>query len=208
MSGLVQRIVAAFATFASFVGLVFSLHQPGSSFTFIQTSLTIISIVAFLFNVYFEIRDYRRSRPRVMRDGGKIRNYMYRWINSGGRVAVFSRSLSWIADNDMRTMMMGKARDGDLTVVMPTPAGVGPELMSAGARVIYYGDDDYVIRSRFTIINRGRTDTAVAIGRTDDRGKHIITEHKASDADPAYWLAEDLIELMIRRSASPGPTQP
>jgi hypothetical protein len=203
MWGLFQRLLAAFATFGSFVALVVSLRAPGQPFTPWQVVLCTVSIVAFGIGVGFEVHDYFRSKPKVMRTDKKIRNYMYKWIKRGGRVAIFSRSLSWVSDAEMLEMLKAKAATRDLTVVMPTTAGRSSDLEMAGARVIYYGDDSYSIRSRFTIVNRGRTDTGVAIGRTDNRGRHIVTEYYAADNDPAYWLAEDLIELLLKQTARP-----
>lgn len=202
MWGLAQRLVAAVATFGSFVALLVTLQRPGDPLTSWQVSLTTISIIAFGISVTFELHDYYRLKPRVMRTDKKIRKYMYRWIDGGGRVAVFSRSLGWVESEAMLEMLTAKAAARDLTLVMPTQAGRSADLATAGAKVIYYGDDGYAIRSRFTIINRGRTDTAVAIGRTDNKGKHIVTEYKAVDGDPAFWLAEDLIELLLRQASS------
>lgn len=98
----------------------------------------------------------------------------------------------------MQAMMDRKAQDGDLTLVMPSGVEESLRLEELGAAAIYYGDHGYTIRSRFTIINRERTDTAVAIGRTNREGKHLVTEFKSTDDDPSFWLAQDLVEILTR----------
>lgn len=209
MWGLAQRLIAALATFGSFIALLVSFKQPGQPLTAWQYFFTALSLLAFGLTVIFEIHDYIRSKPKVMRSEKKVRQYMHKWIENGARVAVFSRSLGWV-EQDTYEMLKKKAESGDLTLVMPTEAGRSADLAGHGARVLYYGSEDYVIRSRFTIVNRGRTDTAVAIGRQNAKGQHIVTEYKARDDDPSYWLAEDMIELLLRRpgSSSQGDSGP
>jgi hypothetical protein len=204
MSGLIQRVVAALATFGSFIALVPSLKDANEPLTAVEVVLITLAAVGFLATVGFEVHDYRSVRPKTMRNEREIRNYMYKWINHGGRVAVFSRSLGWVNDEEMREMMTKKAKAGELTLVMPAPVAEAKALVDAGAEPIYYGADGYTIRSRFTIIHRERSDTAVAIGRTERPGRHIITEFKSSSGDPAFWLAQDLIEILKTRESDPN----
>ena len=199
MLGLLLRCLAAFATFGSFITLVISLRDVKEPWTNGQAILMAFSILGFIATVVLEVSFYVGSRPKVFSDERGIRNYMYQWLRRGGRVAIFSRSLGWLQDEEMTRMMNQKSEDGELTLVMPAAVANSAKLVSKGAEAIYYGDD-YSIRSRFTIVNRGRADTAVAIGRKNAKGKHIVTEYRASDDDPAYWLAEDMIELMMRHS--------
>lgn len=134
-----------------------------------------------------------------------IRDYMFAWVKEGGRVAIFSRRLGWVDDDEMRELLLKKAERGELTIVIPKPVLLSNELAQAGAEVIHYGESGYTIRSRFTIVHRERTDTAVAIGRKGRDGKHIVREFKTSDEEPAFWLAEDLIEILRRFNPSEVP---
>lgn len=199
---MIQRLIAALATFGSFITLVFSLKDPKAPFSFFQATLITVATLGLLVTVAFEIHDYRTGRTRWMRSGRQIRDYMYDWISGGGRVAVFSRSLGWIRDEDMRQMMVEKAQAGELTLVMPGPVSESKSLEAAGAEAIYYGTLGYTIKSRFTIVHRDRTDTAVAIGRTEGPRRHLIKEFRSSDGDPAFWLAEDLVEILKRKSGA------
>lgn len=198
MLGLGQRLVAAVATFGSFIALVVSLKSPDQPLTALHIVLMTVAAIAFTFSVGFDVRDYQHSRPQSMKTDREIRDYMFRWIHRGNKVAIFSRTLGWVDDREMRHMLERKAQQGDLTLVMPSPVDESQRLEELGAETIYYGDRDYTIRSRFTIINRDRADTAVAIGRTNSDGRHLVTEFKSTDDDPSFWLAQDLVEILTR----------
>lgn len=196
MRGLSERLVAAVATFGSFVVLVVDLKKSDENFTALQIILMTVAVIAFVVTAAFDFADYRARKLKVMKTDREIRDYMFKWIKGGGKVAVFSRSLGWVDDAEMRDMMRRKAQQGDLTLVMPGPVPASRELADEGAEAIYYGAGGYTIRSRFTIIHRERSDTTVAIGRQSREGKHIVSEFKSSDEAPAFWLAEDLIEIV------------
>lgn len=195
---LIQRLLAEATTFASFVALVVSLKQNGKSFSGWQISLMTVAVAAFLVTAALEIGEYRGRQPRRMKDDQTIRDYMHQWIRGGGKVVVFSRTLSWVSDDEMAQMMDAKARAGDLTLVMPGAVDKSRRLESAGAKVIYYGENGYTVRSRFTLTNEGRADTAVAVGRQGKDGVHMVSEYRGCDEDPAFWLAQDLAEILSR----------
>lgn len=71
-----------------------------------------------------------------------------------------------------------------------------------GARIATYPDLSYVPLSRFTLIRHGRQDTEVAIGRRI-RGVHTI-ETFGPGIHPAFALAEDLVEFVLRHSGVRG----
>lgn len=67
----------------------------------------------------------------------KISNYLLDWIQSGHRIAIMSRDLSWVKD-EIKEELIKKAKDGELIVFLPRSNSVSNELMSAGAEVKYY----------------------------------------------------------------------
>jgi hypothetical protein len=176
------------------VALIVSLKPPGDDFTFWQIVFITVFFGASLVALTFDVHDYLTSRRRRLRGERRIRDYMYQWVENGSRAAIFSRDLSWVADDKMNRMLENKARSNDLVVVMPKANDKSHALQEAGAKILYYGDG-YLMKSRFTIINLGRTDVAVAVGTT--RGEiHYVEEFEASQLEPAFWMAQDLMELI------------
>ncbi|MGH7164128.1 MAG: hypothetical protein ACREIS_01225, partial [Nitrospiraceae bacterium] len=126
-------------------------------------------MILFIIAITLEIRQWARSRPISLLTDAEIKDYMYKWISRGGRVAIFSRDLSWAVGPEIRTLLSEKARRNELRVCLPenipSVAGLVNELERAGAEVCLYPELHYTPHSRFTIINKDRMDAQVAVGR-------------------------------------------
>ena len=136
-----------------------------------------------------------RSRPiRILKSRRAIRDYMIEWIKNAGAVAIFSRDLSWVDDAEIGALLEAKARNGDLTLILPKEVSLSEQLVSLGAKALYYPSIDDVIRSRFTLVKVGRSDTRVAIGCTEGtihRYRRILAgDHRV------FYLADDMLQLM------------
>ena len=123
-----------------------------------------------------------------------ISTYLYRWIDSGRRVAICTRDMSWADDKRIMTLLNRKARAHELIICLPEEIDKSDILKQNGAEIYTYGGPD-PIASTFTIVNYGRAGSCVAVGRR--RGdKHVIQEFSASDDQPVHDMAVDLIKLV------------
>lgn len=119
---------------------------------------------------------------------------MYRLINQGTNVAIFSRDMSW-PDDRLEDLLMRKSVSHSLTLVMPKPTALSDRLKDGGATVCYYGNIyKGVINTRFTLINLERHSTVLAVGRTNDHVHRI--ERFSDQSDPALLMAEDMFKLI------------
>jgi hypothetical protein len=148
--------------------------------------------------LFAEWSEFERRRPIVLKGKRAIRDYMYGWLSQGGRAAVFSRDLSWVEDEQMIELLESKARRSELIVTVPHASGVLDRLREAGATINVYGDSDFELQSRFTIVNYGRSDARVAIGRSAGR-EHLVEEVGAGDSS-AFAMANDIIKIGARLS--------
>jgi len=189
MGNLVSKFIATLGTFGPMVAFIASLTHSGKGLSAWQVSLVTVFIVAGASRAYLDVREYR-SRRQVSLKRRQIRDYMYRWIDRGGKVAIFSRDLSWVADNDLRDLLRSKAVADSLMLFVPRPTQLSTELHELGAATYYY--PHYVLRSRFTVINVGRADTAVAIGRTIG-DTHVVEEYSSG---PVHDLTQNILGLM------------
>ena len=126
-------------------------------------------------------------------DEMSIRNYLLHWIKNGGRVAIWTRDMSWADDDDMKEMLRLKAQSQELIICLPNETDTTEYLSSYGAEVIAYGAWDSPIMS-FTISNYGRAGARVAIGRRKGNF-HIIQEFSAEE-NSAFDMAHDLVRLV------------
>lgn len=202
MKRLLRDIIISAGALASFVGVVLATRRPEQPWTIFQVALFIASGLLAAIAIWVDVKDFRERPVKYFKGPDAVRRYMYHWINNASSVAIFSRDLSWVSTDDMRNLLRQKARDGELHLFLPEEIRISEELQTLGAEVYYYGNIDYVIRSRFTMININRNDTRVAIGRAQE-GKHQVEEFSEL-TDPAFNLSQDLLEIVKRYSRKPG----
>jgi hypothetical protein len=193
---MVGRIISWIGSVASVIGLVATVWPKNQPFTAVLGFLIGIAVFSFGTMLFFDIRDYKRAFPRALKTSQEIGRYMFGWISKGGRVAIFTRDMSWAKDPQLRDLLLTKARHDELTVCLPSKIPLAEELERNGAHVLAYEELGYVPQSRFTIINKDRMDARVAVGRSLERG-HVIEEFSAGD-HPVFSVANDLVEIVHR----------
>jgi hypothetical protein len=197
MKSLFKNLFAHLGTVASITGLIFSLKNPDKQLNGWHWTLIIISIILFVLTIFFLTQDYLKNKPKLCKNKKEIRDYMYKWISNGGRVVIFTRDMSWVSDREMIDMLNNKARGNELTLCLPNRFPLVNELERAGASIIEYSNLNYTPRSRFTIINYGRDDAKVAVGKRLTINKHLIEEYSIGE-HPYFNVANDLINILER----------
>lgn len=179
--------------------------------------LILITIVALssLISLILSTLAFFADRPKNYPTPEKINAFMWRWVQSEGKVAIFSRDLTWhdgvvhmgivrgalarlprsvSEPPSIREALLEKARRGELTLCIEQETDFAKELKDAGATICEYGHLRFVPLSRFTIVRHGRADAEVAIGRTVN-GVHQIERYKLGE-HPACAIAIDLVEAI------------
>jgi hypothetical protein len=126
-------------------------------------------------------------------DSAAIGDYMHKWIERGGRVAIFSRDLSWARSPELLELLTRKAAARELIICVPEPLDISDSL--PGAEIFVYSGLRYVPQSRFTFVHFGRGGARVAVGLPQG-SHHIIEEFDANN--PAFYMAADLVEFAIK----------
>jgi hypothetical protein len=121
---------------------------------------------------------------------------MYKWISEGGRVAIWTRDMSWAENPNTLELLLIKAKSHELIICTPKRFSIMDQLIGAGAEVYLYDSLDFVPRSRFTIVQFGREGSRVAIGRREGNC-HVIKEYDSSE-HPIFTVAEDLIKFAMK----------
>lgn len=193
-----------FGSFASLVGLLLELVPSGAVWSLWDWVLTFLSILFLVALVVREVVGRPGRRVYAKSDVQGIRRYMHDWIKYGGRVAIWTRDMSWAQNADTRHLLTEKAGRNELVLCLPERNALAAELEAAGAEVCIYGPD--LLESpgaRFTITFLGRDGSRVAVGRAEGEA-HVIDEFAAGE-HPAYHLAADLVSVvraLRRRRAS------
>lgn len=166
-----------------------------------KATLVIIAVLAAVVLAVWEVVATIAARPIVYNDkdrnvrNDRIRAYMANLTSFDGQCVVSSNDLSWVS-GEARDMLMQKAGEGSLVLLMPKPNPMSRELVRAGAKAHYYGDASFRLRSRFTVVNANRADAWVAVGY-GRKDAHVIREFHSSD-DPTLNMAKDLIDMAAR----------
>lgn len=201
---MIRTILAQLSAVAS---IVLTVLLAGSLRELLMTPwkviLVVVVVAVAISLALWEVITAVRLRPiayKGKKRNERIQKYMANLTRFDGQCVVSSNDLSWVS-GEAYEMLMKKAAERSLVLVMPRENEMSRELVAAGAEARYYGDETFRLRSRFTVVNSNRADAWVAVGY-GRKGAHMIREFHSSD-DPTLNMAKDLID-MARRLAEKG----
>lgn len=157
------------------------------------TGLAVVSVVMFVMFVWLEIAAVRDHRVFAVSDQTGIREYMHELIGHGGRVAIWTRDMSWAQNSETTELLRTKAKRRELIICLPESIPLTDNLRDLGGEIFSYGPGSNAPSSRFTITFFERDGSRVAVGRAQG-DRHVIDEFDARES-PAFYLAQDLIRL-------------
>lgn len=178
---------------ASVVGLIISLFlcvEQWSGWLIAVIATAVIFTVVLAITAFY--KPDRATRRYNLNDTKGINKYLFDWIDKGGRVAIWTRDMSWVDQYEMMPMLRKKAGKNELIICLPRHIEKSRELEQYGAEVIDYGILD-THSVTFTIVNYKHAGSRVAVGRRSG-DKHIIQEFSPEE-HPAFHLAYDLVQL-------------
>ena len=192
---LVRKFFALAGSVASIVGLLVIFLPSPIDLSPWAVALLVSAAFFLLVLIILEFLDHRGRRVYAKSDTEGIKNYMHDWIEHGGRVAIWTRDMSWAQNPETRRLLTEKAQSKELILCLPELNELATELSKAGAEVCAYGSTRLESpASRFTIAFYGRDGSGLAVGRAD-RDTHVIEEFSAG-GHPAFYVAEDLITIV------------
>ncbi len=186
------RLLAIAGSYISLLGLVPVVHEGKWSSLMIG-----LAVLFLLLTIGLLVLEFKARPPQTVyakEDSAGIRAYMEQWIAKGGRVAIWSRDLTWANTPSVKDRLLEKAHNNELVLCVPQATPLSNELSNAGAEVRVYAAGNYAPASRFTIIDFGKQGARVAVGRAQG-DFHIIDEFDAT-THPAFYLAQDLVDLV------------
>ena len=193
-------LVFTVGSFASMLGIIVSLLISAQSvlwWIFVLIAIAVVLFALMVLSIVVALKSDTPTRWYRFDDQDGIRNYLYNWLESGGRVAIWTRDMSWADDEEMTQLLSRKASSQELIICLPNDIEKSDVLKQRGAEVIAYGTWDAPSTS-FTIVNFNRAGSRVAVGRRSDN-LHIIQEFSA-DEHPAFHMAQDLVRLVRERN--------
>lgn len=186
-------------TLGSLIGIIFLIKGNENPSAFLMGFLICLAIILFILAIVWEMRLSQKNKGIYCKNEKEINEYMFRWINKGGRVTIFTRDMSWAEDDIViKDMLLKKAMKNELTIILAKNKGLTKNLEQNGANIYTYGELGYTPNSRFTIVRTGRIDSKVAIGK-EQNGKHFIEEFSSADGYQ-FHIANDLVNFLMKNN--------
>lgn len=183
------RLIGAIGTFISCWSVI---DFDNNSFFMNFFLILVILIVAFymISDIKHEYLDRKRYKP----NDPKISAFLCEQLKTAGRVAIFSRDISWVTTgSEAEKLLLQKANSKELVLFVQITTPIAQELAKAGAEVrTYQRFSGYKPKSRFTILDYEKTGSRVLIGYSSN-GEHLIDEF--NDSDKAIV---DLVETFVQ----------
>lgn len=186
---LAGRIIGAIGTFISCWSII---DLDTKNFVINFSLILVILIVAFY--MIFDIKHEYLDRKRYESNDPKIAAFLCEQLKKAGRVAIFSRDISWvISGSEAEKLLLQKAKLKELVLFVQTTTSIAQNLANAGAEVrTYQKFSGYKPKSRFTVLDYEKTGSRVLIGYSSN-GEHLIDEF--NDSDKAIV---DLVETFVQ----------
>lgn len=191
------RLLSIFGSLCSLAALLYSLAPKEVELSFSFTGGVFAALLTVLVIIMIVLEFKSNKNKYITRAGNtkKINKYLYNWIKAGGRVAIFSRDLSWTDDSSVQELLVNKSKDAEVSIFVPEKNERVDKLKKEGANIYMYGECNTIPQSRFTIIDFQRMGARVAVGMRV--GKHHIIEEYNSNDHPAFHMAHDLVNLIM-----------
>lgn len=190
---VVYRISALTASIITLLGFALPQVESFADIPWWGVALAVVFLISLVVLIVLELQSVKTHQVYDYRDVSGIRDYMHGWIRHGGRVAIWTRDMSWAHDDRTQDLLKSKAEAGELIICLPKTMPLTQELEKLGAEICAYGTEISSPASRFTIAFFGRDGAQVAVGRSQGRD-HIIDEFNSGE-HPVFYIAEDLVKL-------------
>lgn len=209
VKALTAKLILILLSVIALVATLYPLVDKNNITPSTASIISIVGLIIFLlyaFLVFYEISTLDGKRIFKQSDSTSIKKYMLNWIAYGGRVAIWTRDMSWANDDSSKDLLLEKAQSGELIICLPTHTPFSKELEEKGGEIYVYGMELLSDPSaRFTIAFYGRDGSKVAIGRAR-ADKHIIEEFDTG-SHPAFNLANELVQIAKNASQKKNGNQ-
>ena len=192
------RIVGLISSFLAVISIFYSPFANSTPLEAWRVVIITILSLMMLASVVFDIYDYYKAKPSCFKKEQDIKNYMYNWISTEGKVVLFSNDLSWV-NSAIKELLLKKAKQHELTICLSSRIELTNELEASGASIFTYSNLNFKPNSRFTIIKENKDDRQIAISKsikTKNINHHYIYEYQNGGPIPIVTLAYDLVNLI------------
>ena len=151
--------------------------------------LIVLLYIGFEINSYISLRRKKITHSSAV----KVHEYLYKWIETGGRTLIFTRDFTWAKSSpQMYSLLEKKAKNKELIICLLQKNEATEALEKCGAEV--YQHNVTSLKSRFTIVNYGTVSPRITVGSRDVNGNYINEQCNIKSNPYMYNLFVELFE--------------
>ena len=165
------------------------------AFVFIVGVLAIIYIVIQIHSLY-----KYNFNSSIHNTKQKVNEYLLDWLNKGSRTVIFTRDLTWADEStEILNTLERKARNKELTICLYRNTDTTKHLRDLGAEVYVHNLSENQLKSRFTIIDYGKSNPKITVGTRNNSGQFVNERYDMKTNPNACTAFIELFELVKRQ---------
>ena len=186
-------------TLAGWVSSIFSLFKLEHFKP--ESRMAIIIIVVFLSVIYIGTQLYSLYKTgfnsSIHNTKQEVNKYLLDWLNKGSRTVIFTRDLTWADESaDILNILEKKARNKELTICLYRNTDTTNRLRALGAEVYVHNLSENQLKSRFTIIDYGKSNPKITVGTRNNSGQFVNERYDMRTNPNACTAFIELFELV------------
>ena len=206
----VKLIFNILFSIVGWISSVLSLYKLESFNT--EKRLFIIFIVGILSVLYICIQIYSFYKANynssIHNSKEKVNKYLLNWLNKGSRTVIFTRDLTWANESiDILNTLERKARNKELTICLYQKTITTDHLSDLGAEIYVHNLSENQLKSRFTIIDYGKSNPKITVGTRNSSGQFVNERYDMNTNPNACNAFIELFELVKNQKISEDALQ-
>ena len=204
---LVFNIIFSIVGWAS---SVFSLYKMNSLKSETRAIITIIVGLTSIIYVVVQLYSYYKTNynSSIHNSKEKVNKYLLNWLNKGSRTVIFTRDLTWADESaDILNTLERKSRNKELTICLYRNTKTTDHLAELGAEVFIHNLSDNQLKSRFTIIDYGKSNPKITVGTRNSSGKFVNERYDMNTNPNACNAFIELFELVKNQKLTENTIQ-
>ncbi len=182
-------------------GWISSIYAFKIDNEFIISMIAVISICYIVLQIYSYISTVKNIYVHNTKE--EVNEYLYDWLNKGGRTVIFTRDLTWVNESSkIRELLEKKSKDKELSICLYRETEVTAELKRLGAQIYVHNLPENQLKSRFTIIDYGKNNSKITVGYRNEDGKFVNIRYAMNSNPNICQTYIELFELIKRQKQS------
>lgn len=192
---------------AGWVSSIFSIYKIDELESWTRIIVIVFVGIFSILYVWLQIYSFYKSNynSSIHNTKDQVNKYLLNWLNKGSRTVIFTRDLTWANESaDVLSTLEQKARNKELTICLYRNTAVTEHLSNLGAEIYVHNLSDSQLKSRFTIIDYGKSNPKITVGTRNSNGQFVNERYDMNTNPNACNAFIELFELVKSQQIAKG----